>query len=226
VGSGSGRILASIRERDRHIKLTGIDLSEEQTKLAKKAHKGKDINFVSGNGEKLPFKDNTFDYVIFFDYLEHIEKPQKSMNEMQRVLKKGGYIYFICPAEAQGIYWLSKKIFRRHFKEQTAGHIQQYKITDLENITRKAKLKIVDERFSYHLLGSIMDYTLFTLMLNKSVARKFWTDNKYYATGKEKRGGLFNHLLTLANAIAYYESKTLQKSRALATAAHITAVKS
>lgn len=225
IGSGSGRILASIRDRDEYLRLSGIDLSEEQVALAKEAHKDKDIDFVAGNGEQLPYEDNSFDYVIFFDYLEHIEKPQVSLNEMSRVLKQGGFLHFVCPAEALGIYGLSTKIFGRHFKEQTAGHIQQFTIKNLEDMTRQTKLEIVDEYFSYHLLGSIMDYTMFTMLMNKHVANRFWSDNQYYATERKAKKTLFNRALALANAVAYYESRILRRSKMLATAAHITARK-
>jgi ubiquinone/menaquinone biosynthesis C-methylase UbiE len=225
VGSGSGRILTSIRARDPYIKLTGIDLSREQTALAKKANKGKHIDFIQGNGEALPFADNTFDFVIFLDYLEHIEQPEKSLAEMYRVLKKGGQLHFVCPAEEQSYYWLSKKIFRRHFKEQTAGHIQQYTRRRLELMTQSAGFKIIDEKFSYHVIGGAMDYALFTAMLNKAVHRKFFNENKYYAKSEDQKTGIFSRLLEFGNAIAYYESKAFKNMRLFATAVHITARK-
>ncbi|MDA1334993.1 MAG: methyltransferase domain-containing protein [bacterium] len=39
----------------------------------------------------LPFEDNTFDYVIADQVLEHVEgNPQKAVDEVQRILKPGG----------------------------------------------------------------------------------------------------------------------------------------
>jgi len=40
---------------------------------------------------KMPFKDKAFDYVIAFHVLEHINKPELFLNELQRV-GKAGYI--------------------------------------------------------------------------------------------------------------------------------------
>jgi ubiquinone/menaquinone biosynthesis C-methylase UbiE len=224
VGSGSGRILSSIRQRDAALRLTGIDLSADQTELARRSHPG--IDFVCGNGEALPFPDGAFDYVIFFDYLEHIERPRESLAEMHRVLAPDGRLHLVCPAEAQSIYWLSRKLFGRHFKEATAGHIQQFSRRGLERLVQAAGFEIQEMRFSYHLLGSAMDYTLFTLMLHPRIYRTYWTHNQYYArTEAEKTDGLFNRLLRLGNTLAYWESQMLSRVRLGATAVHLTARK-
>jgi SAM-dependent methyltransferase len=224
VGSGSGRILSSIRAADPAIQLTGIDLSQEQTELARSTHP--DIEFVCGNGESLPFADASFDYVIFFDYLEHIERPRASLAEMRRVLKPGGFLHLVCPAERQSIYGLSSWLFRRHFKETTAGHIQRFSRRELDQLVNETGLSICGRRYSYHLLGSLMDYTLFALMLNPRVYAIYWSGNPYYAkNAAESKRGMFQRMLQLGNAIAYHESKLLGKFAPSATAVHITALK-
>lgn len=48
---------------------------------------------VVGNGENLPFLDETFDLIINQAVLEHVKKPERIVNEIYRVLKKGGYVY-------------------------------------------------------------------------------------------------------------------------------------
>jgi ubiquinone/menaquinone biosynthesis C-methylase UbiE len=224
VGSGSGRILSSIHARDPELRLTGIDLSAEQTELARRTHPA--INFVCGNGESLPFTDGAFDYVIFLDYLEHIERPRESLREMHRVLAPDGCLHFVCPAEAQSIYGLSRALFGRHFKEKTAGHIQQFSRRGLERLVRDTGFSIETELFSYHLLGSLMDYALFTLMLHPRIYQTYWTNNQYYArSNQEQTGGLFNLMLKSGNALAYLESRLLGRVRFGATAVHITARK-
>jgi SAM-dependent methyltransferase len=52
---------------------------------------GEKVDIIS-KAEKIPFKENTFDVVVCFQVLEHIEDPQKAINEMHRVLKKGGIL--------------------------------------------------------------------------------------------------------------------------------------
>jgi SAM-dependent methyltransferase len=40
--------------------------------------------------QNLPFDDDTFDFVISDQVIEHLQSPQKAINESYRVLKKGG----------------------------------------------------------------------------------------------------------------------------------------
>lgn len=52
---------------------------------------GEKVDIVS-SAEKIPFKKNSFDVVVCFQVLEHIENPEKAISEMHRVLKKGGIL--------------------------------------------------------------------------------------------------------------------------------------
>lgn len=45
--------------------------------------------FVEADGEKLPFEDNEFDFVICNQVLEHVENPHKFLTEQMRVAKQG-----------------------------------------------------------------------------------------------------------------------------------------
>lgn len=45
--------------------------------------------FIESGGEELPFADNTFDYVICNQVLEHVEDPHRFITEITRVGKRG-----------------------------------------------------------------------------------------------------------------------------------------
>ncbi|ACN83052.1 class I SAM-dependent methyltransferase [Brachyspira hyodysenteriae] len=55
-----------------------------------------DIDIIS-NGDDLPFKDNTVDFVFTSHVLEHFFDPIKALKEWYRVTKKDGYIFMIIP---------------------------------------------------------------------------------------------------------------------------------
>jgi ubiquinone/menaquinone biosynthesis C-methylase UbiE len=229
IGCGSGRISASIRERLNDLKLTGLDRSREQLNIAHRANQSQQISFILGDGERLPCQDDTFDYVAIFDFLEHIPNPAHAIGEAWRVLKPHGYLYAFIPAEGQpySIYRISQKLFGVHFKELTLGHIQTFTLGELEQMVGQ-QFQIVKRKFSYHFLGSLMDYLMFVLLLNKRIAKVFWAENKYYQGGKNDQSigaRVLNSLLTLGNGIAFYESKILQDIRWSACGLHITAVK-
>lgn len=47
--------------------------------------------------DNIPKGSNTYDAVLSTEVMEHVEYPQKVMNEMYRILKKGGKLYLTTP---------------------------------------------------------------------------------------------------------------------------------
>lgn len=54
---------------------------------------------VIANGDDLPFKDETQDFVLSSHVIEHFFDPIKAIKEWLRVTKKGGYIFIIAPKQ-------------------------------------------------------------------------------------------------------------------------------
>jgi SAM-dependent methyltransferase len=52
---------------------------------------------IVANGDDLPFSDDSLDYVVSSHVIEHFFDPIKTLEEWMRVIKKGGYIFIICP---------------------------------------------------------------------------------------------------------------------------------
>ena len=53
-----------------------------------------DAKFIATGGESLPFPDGYFDAVISVNALDHVDDFERCASEMQRVLRRGGGIYF------------------------------------------------------------------------------------------------------------------------------------
>lgn len=70
---------------------TGIDMPSTR-------HLNKEIDVFS-SGQKIPFKNGSFDTILTTSVLEHVEEPQKMFDEMHRVLKKGSYIILTTPCQ-------------------------------------------------------------------------------------------------------------------------------
>ena len=49
-----------------------------------------EVEYPNVDMQELPFKENTFDFVITDQVIEHLENPGKAVYESYRVLKKGG----------------------------------------------------------------------------------------------------------------------------------------
>jgi SAM-dependent methyltransferase len=54
---------------------------------------------IVANGDDLPFKDGTLDYVISSHVIEHFFDPVRTIKEWLRVVKKGGYVLIIAPTK-------------------------------------------------------------------------------------------------------------------------------
>ncbi len=47
--------------------------------------------------EHIPVEDGRFDYIVFNQTMEHLDRPQEALAELQRVLKSGGTILCTAP---------------------------------------------------------------------------------------------------------------------------------
>jgi len=70
-----------------------VDPSEKLLNLAKKKLKNfKNIEFKKGSGEKLPFKENSFDVALIIRVIHHFQNPEKFFKETSRILKPQGFL--------------------------------------------------------------------------------------------------------------------------------------
>lgn len=94
-GCGPGTISMGLAERDPTIKVTGIDLSEDQVKraTASSAQQGiSNVRFEVGSVYELPFPDDSFDGVFNNALFEHLADPADALRDIRRVLKIGGVL--------------------------------------------------------------------------------------------------------------------------------------
>lgn len=59
-------------------------------------HKNEDIDILY-NGKKFPFEDETFDSIVSFQVLEHVEDETLFLQEIKRVLKRNGTLMLTIP---------------------------------------------------------------------------------------------------------------------------------
>ncbi len=88
---GTGMISKRVASRCK--KLLATDFSEGMLKQARKKCSSFDnISFSSADITALPYKDERFDIVIAGNVIHLLDNPQKALNELVRVCKKGGTI--------------------------------------------------------------------------------------------------------------------------------------
>ena len=92
VGCGSG-YAASLIMAERPHSYTGLDIMPEQLALAREK-KLPNARFVAGSADDLSaFSDESFDTVLDFCILHHVEGWRTSFDECRRALRDGGCIY-------------------------------------------------------------------------------------------------------------------------------------
>ena len=111
VGGGSMGI-----SRFLNFNITGCDINFDKSKISNK------VNYVKGDVRNLPFEDDSFDFVISSDMIEHIkeEDREKAIKELVRVAKKYVLVGFPCGEKAHNYeskyFNLGKKLIGREHK--------------------------------------------------------------------------------------------------------------
>ncbi|ASJ00056.1 class I SAM-dependent methyltransferase [Thermococcus gorgonarius] len=79
---------------DLGFEVVGLDYSPSMIRKAREFARDKrsKVEFVEGDAKNLPFRENSFDYVLFIDSLVHFEPKELNQifREIARVLKPGG----------------------------------------------------------------------------------------------------------------------------------------
>lgn len=115
VGFGEGYGIHHISQK---AKMTvGLELSEAYVENAKKKYSNSSCTFMRYDGEKIPFEDNTFDYVISCMVIEHVLDIYTYLKEIYRVLKPGGYLYITTPNRKLRLKDHEEPFYRFHITE-------------------------------------------------------------------------------------------------------------
>lgn len=91
VGCGAGQTLIACDLKP-GVFACGVDVDEEALALGKRM--SSDIALARAEGERLPFADQSFDFVISRLSLPYMRIPE-ALGEIARVLKPGGEVWFL-----------------------------------------------------------------------------------------------------------------------------------
>lgn len=109
LDAGCGTGWFSKGAADRGANVTSMDLGEGLlSQVAKKCKSER----VVGSILEMPFDDNTFDYVVSSEVIEHIPEPMKGVEEIFRVLKPGGTMVLTTPNQ----FWYWSVVVANRFK--------------------------------------------------------------------------------------------------------------
>ena len=90
VAPGPGFLSVELAKHD--FAVTGLDISKTFVELARKnaVKSGVHVHFEHGNASRMPFVDQSFDFLICRAAFKNFANPVGALKEMHRVLKSGG----------------------------------------------------------------------------------------------------------------------------------------
>lgn len=139
LGCGDGFFLQLLHERN--IVGHGLDMSSDG--IEKCQSKGLNAEVYDFANMPLLFADNTFDYVVMLDVLEHLYYPERVLAEAARVSKKfvivGVPNFSALPSRIQVLLGGVPENNKPH-----KGHIFWFNLGNLSRILLDAKLAIVE----------------------------------------------------------------------------------
>lgn len=146
AGAGSGALSYLLKEKS--FQVMACDINPKQFQVPGITCKQADLN------EKIPFENNSFDYVISLETIEHLEDPWTFLREVLRVLKHKGQLIVSTP----NLCHLSSRIFfllfgrfipfwARRYMESN-WHINPIFPWELEFILEETGFKVIKKTYN------------------------------------------------------------------------------
>ncbi len=93
IGCGAGFLSNALAAKG--FDVYGLDQSPDSIAVAQRhAVAGSLVNYAAGDAFALKHPDGFFDSVLLMDFLEHVNEPERAIQEASRVLKPGGIMIF------------------------------------------------------------------------------------------------------------------------------------
>lgn len=165
--------------------ITAFDYDRKAIQKAKEwqeEKKVKNIEFSIISAEKeLPFKNDSFDKILFLDVIEHLYNRDLIMKECFRVLKNNGLMILAAPNKQTPWKNFQKNLGLFYYSD--SDHKMEYTKEELINIHKDAGFKILELKpivYDFPFFGIIdfiggISVTLYERLINwkKSVAQKY-----------------------------------------------------
>ncbi len=118
TGYGTKRFLGVAR------RVVGVDVSERAIEVARASASDGRPEFLVIDGLTLPFPDDSFDLVVSFQVIEHIEDPVPYLREIRRVARPGATVLFTTPNAGTRLYPGMQPWNRFHVREYLAPQLE------------------------------------------------------------------------------------------------------
>ncbi|MFD4836101.1 class I SAM-dependent methyltransferase [Achromobacter sp. NPDC058515] len=79
--------------------VVGVDISAEAIASAQQHFSSENVKFIQNDAETLPrhFEPHSFDLIVSFETIEHVQDPELFLRNIRDLLKPGGVVAISCP---------------------------------------------------------------------------------------------------------------------------------
>lgn len=141
-GEGYGAALLAREARQ----VTGLDLSQAAIEHARKRYQGQEnLVFEIGDCTRLPFADDSFERVVSFETLEHLDDHDGMLSEFARVLRPGGLLVLSSPDRA---------VYTDELGNANEHHVRELDRAELEALLARhfPACRLLGQRLAFHSL--------------------------------------------------------------------------
>jgi len=138
LGCGMGHLCSRLSSL---IDVVGVDISTEGIRIASQKSGGV---FIQGDAQLLALKDNSFDYVIAKDVLEHVPDDKKVLSEIFRVSKNNARVILYLPGKLDGLNLSVESIVKKltgYTLDPEVGHLRRYEVATTLQLLRTQGLR-------------------------------------------------------------------------------------
>lgn len=148
LGCGTGWAVCHIAQKLKYEgNFVGVDISEGMLNKARKKTNGyKNVSFIKLSTDELPFENESFDFVICTNSFHHYPNPQKTILEINRILKTNGLVYILDVTNDNFLSNLLDYYFRKTEKEHMRFYNSKEYIKMFFSVGLKNKMS---KKFAY-----------------------------------------------------------------------------
>lgn len=115
------------------------------------------LNILNCTLEEAEYKDEYFDFITLNHVFEHLPNPSKTMEEVYRILKPGGYLIIAVPVSDS----LASKVFGKYWAQlDTPRHLYLFSTKILKKYAKKYNFDILKIRYNsdprYQIISSFI----------------------------------------------------------------------
>ncbi len=162
AGCGRGFYVSSFAQFRFPQTIYGIDVNQEYLDAAASHINDKRVLLQQESIYELPYKNNTFDFVVSSEVMEHLSDDAAALAELRRVTKPGGTLIISVPNANypflwDPLNWMLEKTVGLHVPKDIwwlagiwADHVRLYTMDQITTVAKEAGWKVVDSRSYVH----------------------------------------------------------------------------